>query len=167
MSKRTIPEISGARSIIETFEGHPNAATVAKQHVDAGFRGCWILALGTNEVDNVHDGGPGYYTRINRMMSIIGHQPVMWIDAISLLPSGTPTPRMACSAGTTRCSNSCSRYPNMRIFDWASYAKPKWFIPDGIHYYSPGYVARSHDIARGLAHAFPRGEPPSAGCVVR
>ncbi len=163
----TIPEISGARSIIETFEGHPNAATVAQQHVDGGFRGCWILALGTNEVDNVHDGGPGYYTRINRMMSVIGHQPVMWIDAISLLPSDNPYSEAGMQRWNHALLNSCSRYPNMRIFDWASYAQPKWFIPDGIHYYSPGYVARSHDIAQGLAHAFPQGEPASAGCVVR
>ena len=48
------PEISGARSIVETFEGQPNAATVAQDHVSAGYHGCWILALGTNDVDNVH-----------------------------------------------------------------------------------------------------------------
>jgi peptidoglycan/LPS O-acetylase OafA/YrhL len=163
----TIPEISGARSIIETFQGHPNAATVAQQHVAAGFRGCWILALGTNEVDNVHDGGPGYDTRINRMMSIIGGQPVMWIDAITLLPSDNPYSEDGMQRWNHALLNSCSRYPNMRIFDWASYAKPKWFISDGIHYYSPGYVARSHDIAKGLAHAFPQGRPPSASCAVR
>ena len=50
---------SKPRSIVETFEGHPNAATVAKQHLSKGYKGCWILALGTNEVDNIHDGGPG------------------------------------------------------------------------------------------------------------
>src|SRR5207302_4638543 len=49
----TIPEISAARAIVETFEGHPNAATVAEQHEAAGFRGCFILALGTNEAANV------------------------------------------------------------------------------------------------------------------
>jgi peptidoglycan/LPS O-acetylase OafA/YrhL len=163
----TIPEISGARSIIETFEGHPNAATVAQQHISQGYRGCWILALGTNEVDNFNTGGPGYYTRINRMMSVIGRQPVLWVDSITLLPPGNPYSEQDMQHWNHALLNSCSRYPNMRIFDWASYAKPKWFIPDGIHYYSPGYVARSHDIARGLAHAFPDGQPPSASCAVR
>ena len=62
---------------------------------------------------------------------------------------------------------ACRRYPNMRIFDWAAYAKPKWFIPDGIHYYSPGYIARSFRIAHGLAHAFPDGEGPSSICIVK
>ena len=43
----------------------------------------------------------------------------------------------------------------------------KWFIPDGIHYYSPGYVARVHDFALGLAHAFPAGRAPNTSCLVR
>ena len=53
-----------------------------------------------------------------------------------------------------------------RVFDWADVANDRWFIPDGIHYYSPGYVSRSHDIAHGLLHAFPEGQSPSASCVV-
>ena len=62
---------------------------------------------------------------------------------------------------------ACRRYPNMRVFDWAAYARRKWFIPDGIHYYSPGYVARTHAIADGLVAAFPRDQAASASCVVR
>jgi peptidoglycan/LPS O-acetylase OafA/YrhL len=163
----TIPEISGARSIIETFEGEPNAATVAQSHVSSGFNGCWILALGTNEVDNVHDGGPSFQIRIDKMMSTIGKQPVMWIDAITLLPPGNPYAEDAMQKWNRTLLADCSRYPNMRVFDWAAYAKPKWFIPDGIHYYSPGYVARSHYIALGLAHAFPATGSPNPNCLVQ
>jgi peptidoglycan/LPS O-acetylase OafA/YrhL len=165
--RTTIPEISGARSIVETFEGQPNAATVAQGHLSQGFNGCWILALGTNEVDNVHDGGPSFQYRINRMMGIIGKQPVMWIDAITLLPPGNPYAEDAMQKWNKTLLANCTRYPNMRVFDWAAYAKRKWFIPDGIHYYSPGYVARSHYIALGLAHSFPAGEPRNPNCLVR
>ena len=62
---------------------------------------------------------------------------------------------------------ACVRHPTMRVFDWAAWAKPRWFIPDGIHYYSLGYVARTHRISKALAHAFPLGEHPSASCLVR
>ena len=55
----------------------------------------------------------------------------------------------------------------MRVFDWAAHAKPRYFIPDGIHYYSPGYVARTHLIAQALATAFPDGSAPAPSCVVR
>jgi peptidoglycan/LPS O-acetylase OafA/YrhL len=163
----TIPEISGARSIIETFEGEPNAASVAQSHIQQGFNGCWILALGTNEVDNVHDGGPSYQIRIDKMMSIIGKQPAMWIDAITLLPPGNPYAEDAMQRWNKTLLANCPRYPNMRVFDWASYAQRKWFIPDGIHYFSPGYVARTHDIALGLAHSFPAGASPNPNCLVR
>jgi lysophospholipase L1-like esterase len=60
---------------------------------------------------------------------------------------------------------ACPRYPNMRIFDWASVAKDKWFIADGIHYTSAGYAARAKKIADALAKAFPQ-TGHSSGCVV-
>jgi peptidoglycan/LPS O-acetylase OafA/YrhL len=165
--RTTYAEISGARSIVETFEGFPNAATVAQQHVSAGFRGCWILALGTNDVDNVHTGSTvGFSDRIAHMMSIIGPQPVLWVDVITLLRSG-PYSEDFMQRWNAALLDACRRYPTMRVFDWAGRARRRWFIPDGIHYYSPGYVARTHWIAHGLVAAFPQREPASAGCVVR
>ncbi len=165
--RRTVAEISGARSIVETYEGNPNAATVARQLMAQGFRGCWILALGTNDAADVAIGSNvGLSARISRMMSIIGTQPVLWVDAVTLVRSGDYA-----EAGMQKWNQdlvvACHRYPNARVFDWAAHAKARWFIPDGIHYYSPGYVARAHFIARGLAHAFPAHEPRSANCVVR
>ena len=62
--------------------------------------------------------------------------------------------------------DACAKYPNMRIFDWAGAVKDSWYIPDGIHYTSPGYAKRTHLIARALAAAFPEGRAASAGCVV-
>jgi lysophospholipase L1-like esterase len=164
--KTLYPEISGARSIVETYEGFPNAATVARDHLDSGYNGCWILALGTNDVANATTSPVGVTTRIDDMMKVVGHQPVMWIAAISLLSSG-----QYAEAGMQHWNQEllkvCKRYPNMRVYDWPDKAKRKWFIPDGIHYYSPGYVARTHDIAQGLVHAFPRDRPPSASCLVQ
>ena len=164
--RTTLPEISGARSIVETFEGQPNAATVAQQHISEGFRGCWILALGTNDVDNVHTGSTiGLGTRIAHMMSVIGSQPVLWVDTITLLGSG-PYSEDNMQKWNAALLAACREHPTMRVFDWAVHAKRAWFIPDGIHYYSPGYVARTHLIARGLVRAFPANAPPGAGCVV-
>jgi hypothetical protein len=163
---KTYPEISGARSIIETFEGKPNAATVARAHIIEGFHGCWILALGTNDVDNATTSPVGLTTRINHMMKVIGHQPVLWIDVITLLSSG-PYGESGMQRWNEHLLAACRRYPTMRIYDWAAHAKRRWFIPDGIHYYSPGYVARNHDIAKGLVHAFPQTRPRSASCLVR
>ncbi len=163
----TIPEISGARSIVETFQGQANAATVARDHVASGYHGCWIIAMGTNDVDNVAGGSNvGLPARIERMMAIVGKQPVMWVDAITMLASG-PYAESGMQKWNRALVAACQRYPNMRVFDWASWAKPRYFIPDGIHYYTPGYIARTHLIARALPEAFPEGEAASPSCVVR
>jgi peptidoglycan/LPS O-acetylase OafA/YrhL len=164
--KTTYPEISGARSIVETYQGFPNAATVARDHLSSGFDGCWILALGTNDVANATTSPVGVTTRIDDMMKIVGHQPVLWIAAISLLSSGQYS-EAGMQNWNRQLLSACRRYPDMRVYDWPDHAKRKWFIPDGIHYYSPGYVARSHDIAKGLVRAFPRGRPASSNCLVQ
>jgi peptidoglycan/LPS O-acetylase OafA/YrhL len=162
----TYPEISLARSIIEVFKGQPNAVTVASQHIAAGFHGCWILALGTNEAANANIGSAtGLGGRIQRMMSILGSDPVMWVEAVTLLQSG-PYAESGMLNWNRTLLDACQRYPNMRVFDWPSRARTHWFIPDGIHYYSLGYVARSHTIAQALAEAFPDGGAPSPECVV-
>ncbi len=159
-------EISGARSIVETYNGEPNAATVAQSHVSAGFRGCWIIAMGTNDSADVNVGSNvGLVARINRMMSIIGNQRVVWIDAITLL-SSTPYAESGMQNWNQDLLAACSRYPNMRIFDWGSHAKRNYFIPDGTHYTSAGYVARSNLFARALAEAFPAHAPANPSCLI-
>jgi hypothetical protein len=154
------PEISGARSIVETYHGFANGATVAQSHIGDGFEGCWIMALGTNDVADVSVGGtPGPAGRIDRLMSIVGHQPVMWVETVTLLASGSPYDEQGMQAWNRSLLAACSRYPNMRVFDWPAYARRSWFIPDGIHYYSAGYTARAHFISLGLAHGFPAARP--------
>ena len=157
--------ITGATSIVETLPGTTNAYSVAEQYLHDGYHGCWVLALGTNDTADVYVGSNvGLSTRIDRMMSAIGNQPVMWVNVKSLLSSG-PYSEEDMEHWDQALVQACSKYPNMRIYDWASAVKDKWFIPDGIHYYSPGYAARAHLIADALAEAFPQ-SGGSPGCVV-
>jgi peptidoglycan/LPS O-acetylase OafA/YrhL/lysophospholipase L1-like esterase len=168
-----IAKISGARSIVETYEGQPNAYTVTEQLVKQGYRGCWVLALGTNDAADVRVGSPvSMATRIKEMMSLIGNQPVMWVNVKSLLFSG-PYAETGMLAWNSALIQACASYPNMRVYDWAAAAEDSWFISDGIHYTSPGYAARARLIAQALAQAFPaRASPADAGhqagsCLVR
>ena len=171
-------EIQGARSIVETFEGYPNAPTVAEQRIAAGYHGCWIVAMGTQDVDNAYDGGIGYSARINRMMKAIQGQPVMWVSVVSLLRSGDSDLARGYNEANMQKWNRtllgvCSRYPNMRIFDWGAWVRTPWFSSDGhfeydgIHYNTVGNIAKARLTARGLAHAFPTGRQPSKTCAVR
>ena len=98
-------------------------------------------------------------------MSIIGGDPVLWVNAKTLVTSG-PYSEPNMQKWNQALISACAQYPNMRVYDWASAAKDKWFIPDGIHYYSPGDAARAHLIADGLAKAFPGGGADSPLCTV-
>ena len=159
-------EISGARSIVETYDGIPNAQQVAQNWRTAGYDGCWVLALGTNDTADVYVGSNvGRLARIERMMSVIGKQPVMWVNVKSLLDSGAYSEQNM-QLWDDALLDACRRYPNMRVYDWAAVAQDSWFIDDGIHYNTPGYRARSRLIAQALAHAFPASGQHS-GCVVQ
>jgi peptidoglycan/LPS O-acetylase OafA/YrhL/lysophospholipase L1-like esterase len=158
-------EISGARSVVETLPGQVNGYNVARALVRQGYRGCWVIALGTNDTANVAVGSTvGRMARIEEMMSATGGRPVMWVDVKSLLVSG-PYAESDMQAWNAALRQACARYPNMRIFDWASVAAGSWFISDGIHYTSAGYAARARLIAAALAQAFP-GSGRSNGCVI-
>ncbi|MBV8430566.1 MAG: acyltransferase family protein, partial [Solirubrobacterales bacterium] len=151
-----IPEISGARSIVETYDGRPNAYQVAGQLVRQGYRGCWVLALGIHDTADVYAGSPvGLAARIKKMMRLIGNQPVMWVNLKSLLASG-PYAEDNMLLWNQALIRACASYPDMRVYDWAAAAKDSWFISDGIHYTSAGYAARASLIARALARAFPQ-----------
>ena len=158
-------DIVGARSVIETLPGTVNGLDAARTIVSGGYRGCWVIALGTNDTADVATGSAtGLMARIQQMMAAAHGQPVMWVDVISLLASG-PYAEANMQQWNATLRQACHRYPNMRIFDWASLAQPSWFISDGIHYTSAGYAIRGHKIAQGLARAFPA-KGHSTGCVI-
>jgi hypothetical protein len=166
--KTTHMQVSGARSVYETFKGIPNGATVAQQEVSNGYHGCWVIALGTNDAADLAAGSTfGLRSRITRMMSIIGDQPVMWVNVLTIAGSPQFYEESGMRAWDNDLLAACDKYPMMRVYDWAAHAKPRWFIPDGVHYTQDGYIARTRLIAHALVKAFPRDRPPSANCVVQ
>ena len=149
-------EVSGARSIEERFEGEPNAQEVAEAWKNEGFKGCWVLALGTNEAANVAAGSNvGERERIDKMMAIIGDEPVLWVNVKSIVEAGDPYSAENMEKWDEELVTACAAHSNMRVYNWAADVKKEWFIEDGIHFTSPGYAARAQLIAQALAHAFP------------
>jgi peptidoglycan/LPS O-acetylase OafA/YrhL len=160
-------EISGARSIVESLsEKQASGYTLARELKANGFQGCWVIALGSNDTANVYVGSMvGLEARIRRMMRVMGDQPVLWVTVKSLLDTG-PYAEDNMRHWNRTVVDACAKYPNMRVFDWASLAEDSWFISDGTHYTSEGYRHRARLTADALAHAFPAsGE--SSDCVVQ
>ena len=159
-------DASGGRSMVEEMPGQVNGYDTARNMVSQGFRGCWVIALGTNDTANVSVGsGVGRMARIQELMSVAHGAPVMWVNVKTLDSSG-PWSEANMQLWNDTLLQACHQYPNLRIFDWASAAQDGWFISDGIHYTPAGYAARARLIAGALARAFPR-SGSSAGCVVR
>jgi len=161
-------EISGARSIVEKLtENQANGYELARELRANGFRGCWVIALGTNDTADVYVGSMvGLEARIRRMMRVMGDQPVMWITVKSLLEAG-PYSEENMQLWNRTIVDACAKYPNMRVFDWASLAEDRWFISDGTHYTSEGYRHRASLTADALAHAFPASGEEGSDCVVQ
>jgi hypothetical protein len=157
-------DISGARSVVEVLPGQVNGYDAAQSIYRGGFRGCWVIALGTNDTADVAVGSNvGLMARIQRMMVAAHGQPVMWINLRSLLAGGPYSEGNMLTWDNTLVK-ACAKYPNMRVFNWAALAKTKWYISDGIHFTSAGYAARGRLIAQALARAFPK-TGQSSGCL--
>ena len=158
-------DISGARSVVEVLPGQVNGYNAAQAIYRSGFRGCWVIALGTNDTADVAVGSNvGLMARIGRMMAAAHGEPVMWVNLRSLLASG-PYSEANMVTWDNTLLKACAKYPNMRVFNWAALAKTKWYISDGVHFTSAGYAARARLIAQALARAFPKAGH-SSGCVV-
>jgi peptidoglycan/LPS O-acetylase OafA/YrhL len=153
--EHSIMKIVGATSVVESLPGTQNAADMANQVKQGGYNGCWVLALGTNDTADVYVGSNvSRLARIQKMMNLIGNQPVMWVEVTSLLSSG-PYSEQNMELWNQALQQAQSQYPNMRIYNWPAVAQKSWFIDDGIHYTTIGYAHRATDIADALAEAFP------------
>jgi len=167
---RSIMEVVGANSIVETLPGDENGYEIAQGLLAQGYRGCWVIALGTNDAADVYVGSNvGLAARIQRMMSLIGHEPVLWVNVKTLLGSG-PYAEANMQQWDNDLVAACREYPNMRVFNWAHLANPAWFTTDGIHYTSTGSAVRAAAIADALATGFPASGAHKTGsnpsCVV-
>ena len=159
-------DISGARSIVETYHGEPNAFEATEGRIEDGYDGCWVLAMGTNDTANQFVGGVVPLSdRIDRVMDELHGQPAMWLTVRTLLSSG-PWADAEMQKWNDALMQACRKYPNMRVYDWASQVRDSWFISDGIHFTSLGYRERAHRIARALAVADPAKGPPPSSCLV-
>jgi peptidoglycan/LPS O-acetylase OafA/YrhL/lysophospholipase L1-like esterase len=164
--ERFLPEIRGARSMVEMYRDEPNATQVVRRQTASGYAGCFVLALGTNDSANTGGDVERLGARIDAMMALIGpDHPALWTTTRTLHDRG-PYQNTHMLSFTQALTQACARHRNMRVYDWASEVKDEWFSKDGIHPGSTGYRERAARMARALARAFPKDGAPPAGCLV-
>ena len=160
-----VPEISGARSMVETWQNQPNATEVVARRRASGYAGCYVIALGTNDPANTGGNVTMLSARIDTMMAKIGDKPTLWTTTKTLKDKG-PYQNANMASWNQALIQACARHPNMRVYDWAGEVQDGWFLADGIHPNSNGCRERAARIATALARAFPKDAPPASGCLV-
>ena len=121
----------------------------------AGFQGCWVLALGTTDAANIAAGAPTPADRrIDRLMAVVGRDPVLWVDVKTLRTDG-PWADPSMQAWNEALTAAAARYPNIEVYDWAGVVQDAWFGDDRIHYTTEGYTQRAALIAAALAATYP------------
>ncbi|MGZ4785480.1 MAG: SGNH/GDSL hydrolase family protein [Acidimicrobiales bacterium] len=151
----TRAEISGARSIVEHLKNQLNAEDVAKQVKATGYQGCWVLALGTTDAADIAAGSNhSQDERIDKMMAVIGDDPVLWVNVKTLETTGDWA-NVNMQVFDQHLDAAKDRYPNLQVYDWSSVVQDPWFTKDQIHYTSSGYAQRARLIADALAAQIP------------
>jgi hypothetical protein len=103
---------------------------------------CWVIALGTN--DSASPASPSDLDRFQSMMEVINGDPVLWVN-VWYNSTREYYQETNALAWNKMLVEQMPKYPNMKIFDWATIAKshPEWFIGDVIHYNSEGAQKRA------------------------
>ena len=155
--EQVIQDSNGGRSVVERIaDWQTNAFEVAVAIKNSGFRGCWVLMIGTNDAANVRAGAAmGSQARIERLLYVIGEDPVLWVDTVTQGVSS------AYRNESMRAWNDVlyrieADHPNMAVLRWSERVRPEWFQTDGIHYTPEGRSWRAAITALALAESFPR-----------
>jgi hypothetical protein len=153
------PRVDGGvgRTIHEVSNNQKAGADVARQARADGFKGCWVVELGTNDAALLaaQKSTFGARQRIDEMMAIIGDEPVMWPTAVTQVDGGDYA-RANMEAWNSVLRDATKSYPNLMVYDWASVAQPNWFSSDGIHYTPEGFREMARLIPTELAKVLPR-----------
>ncbi len=148
-------EVAPTRFISARFGSEASAEEIAGSLRSSGYEGCWVLALGIDDVAAVGAGSVAELSdRIDSMMAGLDGQPVMWVNLKTQLDSG-PLADGRMERWNAALRDACGRYPGMRIFDWAAATRSGWFEADGVLLTDRGDRARAGSIAAALSAAFP------------
>lgn len=158
VEKMTLDATNG-RSIIESVNGNPNALDGISTLLEKGATGCWVIAMGVNDVGNIASGAQGSGERIAMVMDKLKGQEVLWPTITTTTPANPAFSKANMDKFNAAIKAAAAKYPNLKVYDFAAQAKPEWTAGDGIHYTTAGAVARNKMIADALAAEFPAQEP--------
>lgn len=146
----------GGRAILQRLDADPKTGKQAALDLVAnGYKGCWVVALGTNDTANsAADTTLSRAKAIDAMMKAIdpnGNATVMWVNTFTTKTDGYWS-NANMKTWNKELETARGRWPNMHIFDWASIAATgKAPFSDGIHHTTEGFKVRNAAIAKAVS----------------
>lgn len=151
-------DAKGGRGIASFMYDDITGLDAVRKIKAAGFDGCWVMALGTNDTANTDfltDTPEAQHAwrigLIRSMMVELDGAPVVWIN------THLPADDIEYSAADAAAWNAALRevsvdYPNMQIFDWDAVARehPEWTRADMVHDTPEGSAKRAEIVARAV-----------------
>ncbi|WP_226995617.1 SGNH/GDSL hydrolase family protein [Gordonia phthalatica] len=142
------------RAVVERIGDEPSGLDAIRQERALGHDGCWLIALGANDAARIGHGSTiSARRRIDMVMRELPGRPVLWPTVMTDTTGVYDTRYMR--SFNAELKRATARYPNLRVFDFARYPKPSWYV-DGVHYTEDAMIQRNRLFALGLATKFPQ-----------
>ncbi len=147
-------DATNGRSVVEKIGNNLSGLEAIRANRDLGRDGCWIIALGANDAALISRGSTvSARQRIDLVMRELVGRPVLWPTVMTDATGLYDTRHMR--AFNAELKRATARYPNLRVFDFARYTEPSWYV-DGVHYTEGAMIQRNRLLASGLANSFPQ-----------
>lgn len=161
-------DIKGGRATIERYDGDNAQDAVHRLLAQAVSDTCWAVAMGINDAANMTASGTNDPSnRIGIVMDMIKDQKhILWPTVKTINTDQPPYNNKGMQEYDEALKKMCTKYPNLRVYDWASEVQDNWYTTDGIHPTSQGAREKGHRFADALQKAFPKGDKPIDQCVL-
>lgn len=161
-------DIKGGRATIERYDGDNAQDAVHRLLAQADSDTCWVVAMGINDAANMTASGTNDPSnRIGIVMDMIKDQKhILWPTVKTINTDQPPYNNKGMQEYDEALKKICTKYPNLRVYDWASEVQDNWYTTDGIHPTSQGAREKGHRFADALQNAFPKGDKPIDQCVL-
>jgi len=148
-STTVVPTTTSCRQIV-----HIGDSTSVSLFEPSSVGGADLTATAQYQRVGVVDVYPDNDGARSMVESVIGGDPVLWVDAVTQRTEDAYR-NASMVAWNQELYRITAEYSNVRVYRWYDVVRPEWFRNDGIHYTVEGTAQRAALTAQALVTFFP------------